>query len=80
MADKYYLDEAGVNRLVEFFTMRINRLEDEIALLNKTDGTPGSIQQKVNDIIANTSISDLNLDGEYVIYGGSASENIEEGE
>lgn len=80
MANKNYLDEAGVSRLVEFFTMRINRLEEQIALLNKTDGTPGSIQQTINDTIANTEISDLNLDGEYVIYGGSASEVLEEGE
>ncbi len=80
MANKNYLDEAGVSRLVEFFTMRINRLEEQIALLNKKDGTPGSIQQTINDTIANTEISDLNLDGEYVIYGGSASEVLEEGE
>ena len=80
MADKYYLDEDGVRRLVEFFTMRIEKLEDQLALLNKKDGTPGSIQQTINDTIANTEISDLNLDGEYVIYGGSASEVLEEGE
>lgn len=80
MADKYYLDENGVRRLVEFFSMRIEKLEEQLALLNKTDDTPGSIQQKINDTIANTEISDLNLDGEYVIYGGSASEVLEEGE
>lgn len=76
---KSYLDELGVERLKQYFDAQIAALDEKIALLNKKDGTPGSIQQIVNDTIANTSISDLKQDEETIIYGGSASENINEG-
>lgn len=78
---KKYLDAEGVTKLVEFFTKQFASsidLQEEIELLNKTDGTPGSIKQIVDEIIANTSISDLNQDEELTIYGGSASDVMEE--
>ena len=81
---KEYLDAPGVERLVEYLTTqfdaKIAELESQIQLLNKTDGTPGSIKQIVNDIISNTSVSDLKQDEELTIYGGSASELVNEEE
>jgi len=46
MAEKYYLDEAGLKRLVEYIQEQlipVSENTDAIELLNKTDGTPGSI-------------------------------------
>jgi hypothetical protein len=46
-------------------------------LLYKTDGTPGSIQQMIDDAISKIDISDL-LQGDSIsLYGGSATEVME---
>jgi hypothetical protein len=58
MADKYYLDEEGLKRLVEYIRLQlipVQENKDAIELLNKTDGTPGSISYFLN----NLDIADL---------------------
>ena len=78
MADKYYLDEAGLIRLVEYIRQQIKPQEDAIELLNKSDGTPGSIQKMIDDVIGELDIADLQQEGPLRLYGGSASEVFEE--
>lgn len=68
MADKYYLDEEGLRRLVDFIRQQVDPNTDAIKLLNKTDGTPGSIQRMIDDAIEEPTR----------IYGGSASAMIGE--
>ena len=62
MAEKYYLDEEGLRRLVDFIKTQLIPVQqntDAIELLNKTDGTPGSIQYMIDDVISNLDITDL---------------------
>lgn len=79
MAEKYYLDEAGLKRLVEYIQEQlipVSENTDAIELLNKTDGTPGSIQKMIDDVISKLDIADLQQENILNIYGGSASEVI----
>ena len=64
MADKVYLDAEGVKRLKQYIDDQISSLQKAIDLLNNTDGTPGSIQQMIDDAI--NEISNVS--------GGSAPE------
>lgn len=80
MAEKYYLDEEGLRRLVDFIKTQLIPVQqntDAIELLNKTDGTPGSIQYMIDDVISNLDITDLQQEMPMRIYGGSASDLIE---
>ena len=78
MADKYYLDEEGLIRLVEYIRMQIKPQQDAIELLNKSDGTPGSIQRTIDDVISELDIADLQQEEPLKLFGGSASEVFEE--
>lgn len=81
MAEKYYLDEEGLRRLVDFIKTQLIPVQqntDAIELLNKTDGTPGSIQYMIDDVVSNLDITDLQQEMPMRIYGGSASDLIEE--
>lgn len=81
MADKYYLDEEGLVRLVDYIRKQlipVQQNSDAIELLNKTDGTPGSIQKMIDDVISELDIADLQQEKPTRIYGGSASDLIEE--
>lgn len=82
---KYYLDEEGLQRLVEFIMLQLSQRDNDISniseaidLLNKTDGTPGSVKKTVDDIIENLDLADLQNRELLHIYGGSASEVLEE--
>ena len=77
MADKQYLDEEGLRRLVEYIKLQLIPFDKAIELLNKTDGTPGSIQKMIDDAISELDIGDLQQEETLVIYGGSASDLIE---
>lgn len=68
MADKKYLDEAGIERLKVYIDTQIAHLQKAIDLLYSTDGTPGSIQQMIDD-----AINDITS-----IYGGAAPESEDE--
>lgn len=78
MADKYYLDEEGLKRLVQYINAQFKTNKDAIELLNKTDGTPGSIQQMIDDAISEIDIADLQQDEQIILYGGSASKLVNE--
>lgn len=81
MADKYYLDEEGLQRLVDYIRLQLKPVENNtkaIELLNKTDGSPGSIQKMIDDVIDELDIAELQQKGLLNIYGGSASEVFEE--
>lgn len=73
MANRNYLDELGVEVLIKYFTAQIAELKEEIALLNKQDGTPGSIRYMID-----SRISDFAQDKGNIIYGGSASDVLPE--
>ena len=77
MADKYYLDEEGLKRLVEYIRQQLIPVAENttaIELLNKTDGTPGSIQRMIDDVVNKLDISDLKQEEPLYIYGGSATD------
>lgn len=77
MADKYYLDEEGLKRLAEYIRQQLIPVAENttaIELLNKTDGTPGSIQRMIDDVVDELDISDLKQEDPLYIYGGSATE------
>ena len=78
MAEKYYLDEEGLARLVEFIRQQIKPQQDAIELLNKSDGTPGSIQKTIDDVISELDIADLQQEEPLRLYGGSASDLVNE--
>ena len=61
MAQKNYLDEAGVRQLLEYLELQHNAINKRIDLL-----TPEYIQQ-----IIKQSFDDFSLDN-VIIYGGSA--------
>lgn len=65
MADKEYLDKAGVERLKQYIDAQIVNLQKAIDLLYSTDGTPGSIHRMIDD-----AINDITS-----IYGGAAPES-----
>lgn len=77
MAEKYYLDEQGLARLVEYIRQQLIPVAENttaIELLNKTDGTPGSIQKMIDDVVDELDISDLKQKEPLYIYGGSATD------
>ena len=77
MADKYYLDEEGLKRLAEYIRQQLIPVAENttaIELLNKTDGTPGSIQRMIDDVVDKLDISDLKQEEPLYIYGGSATD------
>lgn len=57
---------------------QIEELKQKIELLNKTDGTPGSIEYIVRDIVSKMDISDLAKEEILTIYGGSATDVMRE--
>lgn len=78
MEDKKYLDSAGLQELVNWILLQLKSISENQAavtdLLYKTDGTPGSIQQIVEDFLKERDITDL-LQGDSIsLYGGSATE------
>lgn len=79
MAEKYYLDKQGLERLVEFIKQQLIPVAENTAaieLLNKTDGTPGSVQYQIDYALDNLDIADLQQKEPLRIYGGSATDNI----
>lgn len=79
MAEKYYLDEQGLARLVEFIRQQLIPVAENTAaieLLNKTDGTPGSVEYQIQTALNELDIADLQQDEPLQIYGGSASDII----
>lgn len=77
MADKYYLDEEGLKRLVEYIRQQLIPVAENttaIELLNKTDGTPGSIQRMIDDVVNKLDIFDLKQEEPLYVYGGSATD------
>ena len=77
MADKVYLDAEGVRRIKEYIDDQISSLKKAIDLLNDTNGTPGSIQNMIDDAINNLNIEDLNQENSLIINGGDAPEEGE---
>lgn len=51
MAEKYYLDAEGLQRLKEYIDNQIKPLYAAINLLNGNNETPGSIQSMIDDAI-----------------------------
>ena len=51
MAEKYYLDAEGLQRLKEYIDNQIKPLRAAINLLNANDETPGSIQSMIDNAI-----------------------------
>ena len=51
MAEKYYLDAEGLQRLKEYIDNQIKPLYTAINLLNSNAETPGSIQSMIDDAI-----------------------------
>lgn len=74
MSNKYYLDEEGLKRLVEYINLQHIPITKAIELLNKTDGSPGSIQKMIDDAISELDIADLQQEETLHLFGGSASE------
>ena len=52
MAEKYYLDAEGLQRLKEYIDNQIKPLRAAINLLNANDETPGSIQSMIDNAIS----------------------------
>lgn len=75
--NKRYLDAEGLREVVEYFNNQLESLRAAIDLLNDTNGTPGSIQQKIDEAINRINIEDLNQSDNLTIYGGSSEEVIE---
>ena len=80
MEDKKYLDSVGLQELVNWILLQLKAIKENQAavtdLLYKTDGTPGSIQQIVEDILKGKDITDLLQDDYLSLYGGSAEDNM----
>ena len=78
MNDKRYLDSVGLQELVDWILLQLRTIkanQDAITdLLYKTDGTPGSIQQIVEEILKGKDITDLLQDDSISLYGGSATD------
>ena len=78
MNDKRYLDSVGLQELVDWILLQLRTIkanQDAITdLLYKTDGTPGSIQQIVEEILKGKDITDLLQDDIISLYGGSAAD------
>ena len=77
MAEKVYLDAAGLQRLKEYIDDQVMSLQKAIDLLNDSNGTPGSIQSMIDDAINQLKIEDLNQEDSLIINGGSAPEEGE---
>ena len=73
MTDKMYLDQAGLAELRDWILNQLVPVENAITILNKTDGTPGSIQKIVEDILKN---QDILFDDELITFYGGSAENI----
>ena len=85
MAKQYYLDAEGLQRLIDFLRLQFYPVKQQsennaeaIEVLNKPDGSPGSIQTLISQAISNLDIADLKQDELLRIYCGSASDLIEE--
>lgn len=77
MAEKYYLDEQGLARLVEYIRQQLIPVAENTAaieLLNKTDGTPGSVQTQIAQALSNLDIAELQQEEPLYVYGGSATD------
>ena len=72
MNDKRYLDSVGLQELVDWILLQLRTIkanQDAITdLLYKTDGTPGSIQQIVEEILKGKDITDLLQDDIISLY------------
>ena len=51
MAEKYYLDAEGLQRLKQYIDDQIKPLQAAISLLNGNNETPGSIQSMIDNAI-----------------------------
>ena len=51
MAEKYYLDAEGLQRLKDYIDAQLKPLYAAINLLNSDNETPGSIQSMIDDAI-----------------------------
>ncbi len=67
MAEKYYLDAEGLQRLKEYIDAQIEPLRAAINLLNSNNETPGSIQSMIDNAI--NEVTHIN--------GGSAPDDKE---
>lgn len=77
MAEKYYLDEQGLARLVEYIRQQLIPVAENTAaieLLNKTDGTPGSVKSQIEEALNDLDISELQQSEPLYFYGGSATD------
>ncbi len=72
MAEKVYLDAAGLQRLKEYIDDQVMSLQKAIDLLNDSNGTPGSIQSMIDNAINQLKIEDLEQEDSLIINGGSA--------
>ena len=55
MAEKYYLDAEGLQRLKDYIDAQLKPLYTAINLLNSDNETPGSIQSMIDDAINNVT-------------------------
>lgn len=76
MSNKYYLDEEGLRRLVEFINEQHVPIAKAIELLNKTDGSPGSVKKMIDDAISELNLDNIEQKSTLYIYGGSASDMV----
>ena len=77
MPQQEYLDKEGLEKLIEFINSQHKIFSSYIELLNKTDGTPGSIQYMIDNAINKIDISDFFKNDSLDIYGGSATDLID---
>ena len=61
---------------VEFINLQHIPITNAIELLNKTDGSPGSIQKMIDDAISELDVADLQQEETIYLFGGSASELV----
>ena len=76
MATKEYLDAEGIKRLKEYIDDQFSVLKKAIDLLNDKNGTPGSIQQMIDNAVNELHIENLEQEEPIGIYGGSATDVI----
>lgn len=78
MANKQWLDAEGLETLVEHIKLLHNQQQEVIDTLNASNNTPGSIGKMINDAIAQLDTANLFHGDTIYLYGGSASEVMEE--
>lgn len=79
MGNKQWLDSEGLRLLAEYIKLMHDQQQNAIDLLNGSVETPGSVRQLIHDAIAEIDITNLQQGEVLHIYGGSASEVMEEG-